>query len=152
MSWATTVLPWWFYRYTSTVPKKRVVRITSPFRCRPKLVVACMLLALLLAGCATGARVDQVSFDRGAFALAYADLVTPMRLKCAASPAAPTPACAQLAAKYRTGWLEWAYTGNDPTSSSPNGQALVLDPSKPLYERGSALEQLRQLLDRQLPR
>ena len=56
-----------------------------------------MLLALLLAGCATGARVDQVSFDRGAFALAYADLVTPMRLKCAASPAAPTPACAQLA-------------------------------------------------------
>ena len=53
-------------------------------------------LLLLLAGCATGARVDQVAFDRGAFALAYADLVTPMRLKCAASPLAPTPACAQL--------------------------------------------------------
>ena len=54
------------------------------------------LLALLLAGCATAAKVDQVSFDRGAFALAYADLVTPMRLKCAASTLAPTPACAQL--------------------------------------------------------
>jgi endoglycosylceramidase len=37
----------------------------------------------------------------------------------------------QLADKYRTGWLEWAYTGNDPTSSSPDGQALVLDPSQP---------------------
>ena len=36
-----------------------------------------------------------------------------------------------LADKYRTGWLEWAYTGNDPTSSSPDGQALVLDPSQP---------------------
>ena len=31
-------------------------------------------LLLLLAGCATGARVDQVAFDRGAFALAYAGL------------------------------------------------------------------------------
>ncbi|HEX7321340.1 MAG TPA: cellulase family glycosylhydrolase [Mycobacterium sp.] len=28
-------------------------------------------------------------------------------------------------------WLEWAYTGNDITSSSPNGQALVIDPSQP---------------------
>jgi endoglycosylceramidase len=37
----------------------------------------------------------------------------------------------QLADKYRTGWLEWAYTGNDKTSSSPDGQALVLDPSEP---------------------
>jgi endoglycosylceramidase len=37
----------------------------------------------------------------------------------------------QLADKYRTGWLEWAYAGNDITSSSPDGQALVLDPSKP---------------------
>jgi endoglycosylceramidase len=36
-----------------------------------------------------------------------------------------------LADKYRTGWLEWAYTGNDKTSSSPDGQALVLDPSRP---------------------
>ena len=33
--------------------------------------------------------------------------------------------------KNRMGWLEWAYTGNDITSSSPNGQALVLDPSLP---------------------
>jgi len=37
----------------------------------------------------------------------------------------------QLADKYRTGWLEWAYTGHDPTSSSADGQALVLDPSQP---------------------
>jgi endoglycosylceramidase len=36
-----------------------------------------------------------------------------------------------LADKYRLGWLEWAYTGNDKTSASPDGQALVLDPSKP---------------------
>jgi endoglycosylceramidase len=36
-----------------------------------------------------------------------------------------------LADKYRLGWLEWAYTGNDKTSSSPDGQALVLDPSLP---------------------
>jgi endoglycosylceramidase len=36
-----------------------------------------------------------------------------------------------LADKQRLGWLEWAYTGNDITSSSPNGQALVLDPSQP---------------------
>jgi endoglycosylceramidase len=36
-----------------------------------------------------------------------------------------------LADKYRLGWLEWAYTGHDKTSSSPDGQALVLDPSKP---------------------
>jgi endoglycosylceramidase len=37
----------------------------------------------------------------------------------------------RLADKSRLGWLEWAYTGNDITSSSPNGQALVLDPSQP---------------------
>ena len=37
----------------------------------------------------------------------------------------------QLADKYRAGWLEWAYTGNDITSSSPAGQALVLDPRRP---------------------
>ncbi|MDT4942777.1 MAG: endoglycosylceramidase, partial [Pseudonocardiales bacterium] len=36
-----------------------------------------------------------------------------------------------LTDKYRTGWLEWAYSGNDITSSSPEGQALVLDPSQP---------------------
>jgi endoglycosylceramidase len=36
-----------------------------------------------------------------------------------------------LADKYRTGWLEWAYTGGDKTSASPDGQALVLDPSRP---------------------
>jgi endoglycosylceramidase len=31
----------------------------------------------------------------------------------------------------RMGWLEWAYTGNDKTSSSPRAQALVFDPSQP---------------------
>jgi endoglycosylceramidase len=31
----------------------------------------------------------------------------------------------------RMGWLEWAYTGHDKTSSSPNEQALVFDPSLP---------------------
>jgi Cellulase (glycosyl hydrolase family 5). len=36
-----------------------------------------------------------------------------------------------LADRNRVGWLEWAYTGNDKTSASPDGQALVLDPSKP---------------------
>ena len=36
-----------------------------------------------------------------------------------------------LADKYMLGWLEWAYTGNDKTSSSPDGQALVLDPTQP---------------------
>jgi endoglycosylceramidase len=36
-----------------------------------------------------------------------------------------------LADKNRLGWLEWAYTGNDKTSTSPNGQALILDPTQP---------------------
>ena len=30
----------------------------------------------------------------------------------------------------RMSWLEWAYTGNDKTSSSSSGQALVYDPSQ----------------------
>jgi endoglycosylceramidase len=33
--------------------------------------------------------------------------------------------------RHRMGWLEWAYTGNDKTSSSPTAQALVFDPSRP---------------------
>ncbi|MBW0018688.1 MAG: cellulase family glycosylhydrolase [Mycobacterium sp.] len=33
--------------------------------------------------------------------------------------------------RHRMGWLEWAYTGNDKTSSSPTEQALVYDPSQP---------------------
>jgi endoglycosylceramidase len=31
----------------------------------------------------------------------------------------------------RMGWLEWAYTGNDKTSSSPTDQALVFNPAQP---------------------
>lgn len=31
----------------------------------------------------------------------------------------------------RAGWLEWAYTGNDKTSSSPTEQALVFNPALP---------------------
>ena len=37
----------------------------------------------------------------------------------------------QLADKYRIGWLEWAYTGNDITSQDSSAQALVLDPAQP---------------------
>jgi endoglycosylceramidase len=33
--------------------------------------------------------------------------------------------------RHKVGWLEWAYTGNDKTSSSPTNQALVFDPSQP---------------------
>lgn len=36
-----------------------------------------------------------------------------------------------LADQNRVGWLEWAYTGGDITSSAPDAQALVLDPTKP---------------------
>lgn len=44
-----------------------------------------ILLALTLTGCATGAsapRVDEVKFDRGAFALSYADFTAAIRAKC----------------------------------------------------------------------
>jgi endoglycosylceramidase len=33
--------------------------------------------------------------------------------------------------RHKMGWLEWAYTGNDKTSSSPNKQALVFNPALP---------------------
>jgi endoglycosylceramidase len=36
-----------------------------------------------------------------------------------------------LADHFQLSWLEWAYTGNDKTSASPNGQALVFDPTLP---------------------
>jgi endoglycosylceramidase len=36
-----------------------------------------------------------------------------------------------LADKQMMGWTEWAYTGNDITSSSPQGQTLVVDPALP---------------------
>jgi len=36
-----------------------------------------------------------------------------------------------LADKQKMGWTEWAYTGNDITSSSSSGQTLVIDPSQP---------------------
>ena len=38
---------------------------------------------------------------------------------------------ANIADTNMVGWLEWAYTGNDKTSSSPNGQSLVLNPELP---------------------
>ena len=53
----------------------------------------------------------------------------------------------QLADKYRTGWLEWAYTGNDKTSSSPDGQALVLDPSRPPVGANVLSDKLRTLAE-----
>ncbi|BBZ21959.1 cellulase family glycosylhydrolase [Mycolicibacter hiberniae] len=37
----------------------------------------------------------------------------------------------QAANRYLFGWTEWAYTGNDITSTSPQDQALVYDPSQP---------------------
>jgi endoglycosylceramidase len=37
----------------------------------------------------------------------------------------------QRADEDRVGWLEWAYTGNDKTSSSPTDQALVFNPALP---------------------
>lgn len=52
-----------------------------------------------------------------------------------------------LADKYRTGWLEWAYTGNDITSSSPDGQALVLDPSVPPTGANVLTDKLRALAE-----
>ncbi|MCV7384977.1 cellulase family glycosylhydrolase [Mycolicibacter longobardus] len=33
--------------------------------------------------------------------------------------------------RYQFGWTEWAYTGKDIASFSPEGQALVFDPSQP---------------------
>ncbi|WP_139829023.1 cellulase family glycosylhydrolase [Mycobacterium riyadhense] len=32
---------------------------------------------------------------------------------------------------HKIGWLYWAYTGNDKTSVSPNGQAVVINPALP---------------------
>lgn len=45
----------------------------------------------------------------------------------------------------RMGWIEWAYTGNDKTSSSPNGQALVLDPEQPPTGANVVVDKLRTL-------
>ncbi len=39
-------------------------------------------------------------------------------------------AMVQRADRNMVGWLEWAYTGNDPTSSNASGQSLVIDPAK----------------------
>ncbi len=53
----------------------------------------------------------------------------------------------QIADKYRTGWLEWAYTGHDKTSSSPDGQALVLDPEPAARRRNVVTDKLRTLAE-----
>ena len=52
-----------------------------------------------------------------------------------------------LADQYRLGWLEWAYTGNDKTSSSPDGQALVLDPSQPPTGSNVLVDKLKALAE-----
>lgn len=62
-----------------------------------------LTLVVLLAGCAsTGApKADVVVFDRGMFALAYADFTAPARIKCARDKEAkkdPTPVCASFEA------------------------------------------------------
>lgn len=53
-------------------------------------LIALALFVFLTTGCAglTGSapRVDTVSFDRGAFALTYADLIARIRTDCAKSP------------------------------------------------------------------
>ena len=58
-----------------------------------------VVLSLSLTGCAglTGSAppVDRVSFDRGAFALGYADLIGPLLKACGTTPG--TPDCAKLA-------------------------------------------------------
>ncbi|CAJ1494482.1 cellulase family glycosylhydrolase [[Mycobacterium] kokjensenii] len=43
---------------------------------------------------------------------------------------------------YLFGWTEWAYTGNDPTSTSPTDQALVYDPTKPPVDDNVNFEKL----------
>ncbi|HEV3228744.1 MAG TPA: cellulase family glycosylhydrolase [Solirubrobacteraceae bacterium] len=45
------------------------------------------------------------------------------------------------------GWLEWAYTGNDPTSSAPGAQALVLDPQRPPTGTNVKLAKLKLLAE-----
>ena len=50
-----------------------------------------------------------------------------------------------LADRNGLGWLEWAYTGNDITSSSPNGQALVLDPGLPPTGSNVLIDKLKVL-------
>jgi hypothetical protein len=58
-----------------------------------------IIVALVASGCAGmggGPRADTVAFDRGMFALAYADFTAPARIKCARDKEAkkdPTPAC-----------------------------------------------------------
>lgn len=54
-------------------------------------------VALAVAGCAgttPAPRVDQVSFDRGAFALGYADMTSALRIKCEKNP--QTVECAKF--------------------------------------------------------
>jgi len=52
-------------------------------RWQPVFGLQCLAAALLLGGCTLwAAKADKISFDRGAFALAYCDFSTPVRLKC----------------------------------------------------------------------
>lgn len=60
-------------------------------------ILPLLLLAVTLTGCpaTTGAaRQDVVSFDRGAFALGYADFTAATRIKCEKNP--NTPECAKF--------------------------------------------------------
>lgn len=53
-------------------------------------MIALVLGGVLLGGCSTmggaAAPIDKISFDRGAFALAYADFTHAVRLKCDKKP------------------------------------------------------------------
>ena len=66
-------------------------------------LVIIIAAVFLLSGCATmgGPKGDMVSFDRGQFALAYADFTAPARIKCGRDKDAkkdPTPACVSFEA------------------------------------------------------
>ncbi|MEO8816115.1 MAG: cellulase family glycosylhydrolase [Mycobacterium sp.] len=67
-----------------------------------------------------------------AVAYAQAHNIPALMSEFGATDAIPTiTAGTEAANQHLLGWTEWAYTGNDITSASPNGQALVLDPTQP---------------------
>lgn len=101
------------------------------------IVLIVLITAIGLSACATTApvappRADQVSFDRGAFALAYAGLVNPMLAKCAKTAGVlQTPACVELIsldAQVRQAILDAPKIAASlpPTTSNPLDQLMPL--------------------------
>lgn len=66
----------------------------------PRMVLLIVMVLFTLMGCASGgatAKVDTISFDRGAFALTYADVSHMLRASCAAKkPAVTTEECTRM--------------------------------------------------------